>query len=74
MILTILGLISWYIIGICSFILWWTRRFDFKTDDVFVCCLVGFQGPFAFLIGFLIHFMSRPLEIKMNKILIKRRG
>jgi hypothetical protein len=60
-----LFLISWYIFGLLSFIYWWTKEFDFKTDDMPKAILVGCIGILAYPCGWFIHGDS--------KILINRR-
>lgn len=66
MIIAILS-VAWYLIGVLSFIFWWTKRCDFTTEEIGVCFLCGFLGPLSFFAGGLIH-----LELR-TKTLIKKR-
>ncbi len=51
----ILGIISWYLSGICSFIYWWTSDWEYKSSDIPITLCIGFCGPIAFLMGWIIH-------------------
>ena len=67
----ILGTIIWYIIGISSFIYWWTTDYDLELNVSLILGLIiiGLVGPIAFLIGYSIHGKPNPKAI----VLIKKR-
>ena len=49
-------LISIYLVpGFYSFIYWWTKDYDFTTDDVWFSLFTSLFGPFAFIIGWTTH-------------------
>lgn len=49
-----LGLI-WYVVGIASFIWHWTSEFDFTVRNIPMAGVIGFTGPIAFIIRFIVH-------------------
>ena len=57
---------AWYIIGVVSFVYWWTKDSDLKVGDTVLMAMCGVLGPIAFIIGFIIHS-------SVNSILIKKR-
>ena len=64
----IISIITWYVCGVLSFVYWWTKDFNFKTDDLYFSLLIGFIGPIGFPIGWAIH-----RDKKDDKVLIKKR-
>ena len=50
----ILGLVIWYIIGWISFVYWWTKKYHFKSNDVFFSLFMAIAGPVTFLTGWYI--------------------
>ena len=60
----------WYAIGVASFIYWWTNELDFTSSNIPLAMIIGFAGPLAFPIGFLIH--GNHSESRTNTILKKR--
>lgn len=66
--LIIAGLLVWFTIGYQSFKFWWSHDFDFKTSDRPTACMAACMGPFAFLMGAVVH--SRP---KGDRIITPRR-
>ncbi len=69
MIWIIVGMIVWYLIGICSFIYWLTGEYDLMSDDIGMVIFIGLIGPIAFIAGAVIHGNSHK-----PKIIMKRRG
>jgi len=58
----------WGIIGVGSFIYWWTQEYNLTTDEtpeILACFCIG---PIAYVLGRFIHSKSIP------KVLMKRRG
>lgn len=53
--MTWLVIVIWYLIGVGSFVFWWTRDEDLTTNDVGMALLAGLIGPFAFVVGWTIH-------------------
>lgn len=66
----ILIAIVWYIIGCASFVYWWTKDYDFETEDVIAALLIGVGGIACFFIGWFIHGGSL---IKNPKVLFKKK-
>lgn len=64
----ILGIISWYLSGVFSFIYWWTSDYDYRGTDIPITLLMGIAGPIAFLMGWCIH------SKKNTRVLIKMRA
>lgn len=63
----ILGLIGWWIVGMSSFIYWWTKDYDLDINAAGGALIIGVAGPIAFFIGWLVHGDT-------DKVLIKKRG
>lgn len=72
MTILILCCTAWWIIGAASFIFWWTKEFDFETEDILMAFGVGFIGPLAFIVGWIIH--GSPFNGVSKTILKKRNG
>ena len=68
LLITVLA-ICWYVSGICSFIYWWTKEYDFRSDDISTALFVGIIGILAWLVGWFI------LGSNSNnyKVIIKKR-
>lgn len=64
--LIVIGCILWYIIGMASFIYWWTSEHDFDTSLIPLCLFFGFFGLITFIIGADIH--KEPI------VIFKKRG
>ncbi len=47
--------ITYYITGIGGFVYWWTTEFDLDTRQLLTALGAGFMGPFAWIVGYLIH-------------------
>ena len=62
--------IIWYIVGVLSFIYWWTRVHDLELIHLLLGFFVGLMGPIAFVFGYLVH--GEPIEL-FSKVLIKQR-
>jgi len=54
-------IVIWYLIGVCSFIFWWTTEHDLRVGDFLLALLVGTFGPVAFIMGYIIH--GKPVTI-----------
>ena len=59
-------IILWLVIGYGSFVFWWTKKFNFTTEDILLAIPASLFGPLSFLIGFVIH--------GDKKIIIRKRG
>jgi len=64
----ILGIIIWYLCGVFSFVYWWTSQWDYERGDILITLFIGFCGPIAFLMGWIIH------GAKSDCVLVKKRG
>lgn len=52
----ICAVLAWWISGVAAFIFWWTKDWDLKVSDLVSALLLGLMlGPFAFIVGFLVH-------------------
>ena len=51
-------MVLWWVIGSASFIYWWTSELDLTIGAGMGSVGVGFLGPIAFLVGWLIHGKS----------------
>jgi hypothetical protein len=67
--------ILWYVVGMVSFIYWYTKDNDFGLNDLVTCFSLAFYGPVIFFVGWIIHSSSDIQFVKRpnTKILIKRR-
>ena len=65
----IVGII-WYIVGVLSFIYWWTSELDLDFNALLFGFFVGLIGPIAFVFGYLVH--GEPIKL-FSKVLIKQR-
>lgn len=66
MIYLLLG-IAWYLVGMASFVYWWTSEYDLETNQLFTIFIAGLVGPFSFLIGWIIHGKHT------NKVIFRKR-
>ena len=67
-----LAVSAWYISGVAGVIFWWTKDFDFDTDDRAAAAFLGLFGPITWVLGIFVHgsfSMRRP-----PRVLFKRRG
>ena len=48
-------IITWYVIGVVSFIYWWTEDYDFSHNELPLAVITGVLGPIAFLMGWTMH-------------------
>jgi len=61
----ILGIgIVWLLLGMLSFIYWWTKECDFTVRKLGLCLFVSWMGPIAFLVGIMIHGNSSGVIIR----------
>jgi hypothetical protein len=51
----LLVFIAWYLMGIASFLFWWSREFNIITNDLFMSLIVGVLGPTAWMLGYIMH-------------------
>ena len=71
----VLGILAWWIIGVCGYIYWWTREFDLTVSDACWGMLMGLiSGPIVWIAGFAMHINTtmRPWKNR-DKILIKKK-
>lgn len=59
--------IAWYLIGLTSFVFWWTTDEDLTIASLLFGCLVALSGPVAFAVGAVIHGRNG------GAVLLKRR-
>ena len=59
----------WWVIGVAGFVFWWTSQFDFTVGETGFAAFVGLSGPFAWIIGYVIHGPDQA-----SSIVVKRRG
>lgn len=64
---TLIYSIIWYIIGVSSFVYWWTSEYDLTLGGCILATFIGVFGPFAFIMGYFKHG-------KTSITLIKKRG
>lgn len=55
--------VIWYVVGVASFVYWWTKDHDLQLGEVIVAMFVGLIGPIAFLAGSYIHGGSEGITI-----------
>jgi hypothetical protein len=65
----IVGII-WYIVGVLSFIYWWTSELDLDFNALLLGFVVGLIGPIALVFGYLVH--GKPIKL-FSKVLMVRR-
>jgi hypothetical protein len=65
--LIIIALLTWYLLGLWSFVHWWTSQNDLTTDDISLAIIVGFLGPIAYLSGWIIHGRNKVKTILITK-------
>lgn len=64
----IIGIICWYICGICCcFIHWWTKDYDFECGDIVTAMIVGIGGPIAYSMGASMHRLSHAPTILVKR-------
>lgn len=44
---------TWYVIGVVSFVYWWTEDHDFRLNEIPMLILLGSLGPVTFLMGWM---------------------
>jgi hypothetical protein len=54
-IIILISIILWFVIGYKSFVYWWTKDWDYTSDDVPMAALASVGGPISFFIGKAIH-------------------
>ena len=65
----ILFFVSWYALGFCSFVFWWTKDYDFTPRQLCMALVGGFLGLFSFFIGWHVHGNL----LNENTVLISKR-
>ena len=60
-------IITWYVIGVVSFVYWWTEQYDLRVGDLTLVALVAIIGPLALLMGWTMYGKSP------SKPIIKRK-
>ncbi len=66
----IILLVIWYIIGIISFIYWWTKDFDLTMNEFLPMLGLGVGGPTIWIIGWAIHGDN----LLDNRIIFKKKN
>lgn len=61
---------AWHQIGKRSFIYWWTKDWDYTTEEKGLAFSLGFLGPIAFLIGWSIYRERHPKPKAPPRVLI----
>lgn len=64
----ILIILGWGLIGVFSFVFWWTKDYDFTSSDILAALLCGIIGPVAFLICGISHFGVK------ERVIMKKRN
>lgn len=60
--------LAWYTVGTLGFIYWWTNEYDLTQASLFFAVLCGGTlGPFAWLVGLLIHGNKDHVIVKKRK-------
>lgn len=67
-VLIIIGIVSWYVIGVYSFYYWWTKDYDLTDEDLVICFFAGFVGIGSWFIGRSLHKDLNPKE--NNRVVI----
>lgn len=75
MLLSVIIAFLWYIIGVWSFIFWWTKDSDLKLIHFMFGLVTGLTGPIAFILGWFMH--GDPIKwgslINFSKVIKKKR-
>jgi hypothetical protein len=66
-----LVVLAWFALGAGGFVFWWTRDWDLTVAEVPLMLLVGFAGPIAWVIGWILH--GDTLVSESPTVLRKRR-
>jgi hypothetical protein len=64
----LLVFIAWYLIGIASFLFWWSREFAITTTDLSVSLAIGLTGPIAWILGYSLHHRRANIDFFGRKI------
>jgi hypothetical protein len=51
----LISIILWFIIGYKSFVYWWTKDWDYTSNEVSMAVMASIGGPISFFIGKAIH-------------------
>lgn len=46
--------VVWYLVGVVSFIYWWTKTSDLTIRELHVLFCAGFMGPITFILGWIL--------------------
>ena len=61
--------VIWYIIGVASFVYWWTEDYDLTPQVIPLAIIVGFGGILTFLFGMSIHGKQTTIiKSRKNKV------
>jgi hypothetical protein len=66
--MSLLIFIAWYLIGVSSFLFWWTREMPLSACDPATFFIVGFTGPIAWIMGWSIHSKNSHINFFGRKI------
>ena len=42
----------WLILGWFGFVYWWTKDYDFTSNEVYIALAASITGPIAWILGF----------------------
>lgn len=75
MMVIFLIILIWLISGYVSFIYWYSKEYNITLLELIFGLIPAACGPFAFILGFMIHGepVSNTLKINFNKVIIKKR-
>lgn len=59
----------WYVVGVASFIYWWTKEHDFELRDVKFALFAGLFGPVLFVLHLLVDYKDG-----LRTVLLRKRG
>jgi hypothetical protein len=63
-------IVLWLVSGTSGFIYWWTKEFDFTSEQLFVSVFVSILGPVSWFVGWSIHGKG----YSSSKVYIKKGG
>jgi hypothetical protein len=56
--------------GATGFIFWWTKDFDFKTENIIASVFYSIAGPTTWIMGYFIHGNKGDSKVLIRKRLI----
>jgi hypothetical protein len=64
-------ILLWLASGALSFIYWWTKEFDFTSEEIAFCMFISIGGPITFIGGWIVHGDEL---LDSRRVLLRRRG